>query len=170
MAYMRTSVSGFTALLVTLSLGAQARDFPLASCKGANATITELLGVDTNHAQMTGVMTAPDAIEYCVRQVIGRPDTRETYQQCAQEVLRSEHGVRYFAEANCQKRTLGSKIDQRITAIEQFALVCGKDSCAWKSYRTGKILGDSCADGKPPLLLKFEILCPREAEGLPLNR
>jgi hypothetical protein len=162
-------VSILASLPVFLS-HADARDFPLASCKGANATITELLGVDTNNAHMSGVVTAPDAIEYCVRQVSGRPGSRETHDQCAQDVLRAENGTRYYAEANCPRHMLKGKIDQSVTALEQLTLVCGKDSCAWKSIRTGKMLGESCGDGTPPLYLQFQILCPTEAESLPLNR
>jgi hypothetical protein len=166
----RKSFAIITTLLVILLCGAEARDFPLASCKGANGTITELFGIDTDHARMIGVVTIPDAIEYCVRQVSGRPGSRETHDQCAQEVLRAENGARYYAEANCPKRVLRSKTDQSAKAIEQLTLVCGKDSCTWRSNLTGKMLGDSCADGTPPLFLQFEILCPTEAEGLPLNR
>jgi hypothetical protein len=165
----RTVVFFATALVIGSS-SAEARDFPLASCKGANATITTLSGVDTGQARMSGIITAPDAIEYCVRQVSGRPGSRETHDQCAQELLRAENGARYYAEANCSKRVLRSKTDQRAKSLDALTLVCEKNACTWKMISTGKMLGQSCADGTPPLYFQFEILCPTEAEGLPINR
>lgn len=140
----------------------EARDFPLASCKGPNGTITTLSGVDTDHAIMEGTITEPDVIEYCVRQ----KGPRETLDHCVRETLERNNPTRYRAAANCPQHLLESTIDK---AIEQFKLVHEKDEKAWRSVRTGKTLGNSCGDGTPPLFEQFKILCPHEADLLDLQ-
>jgi hypothetical protein len=142
--------------------GLEARDFPLASCKGANGTIAKLSGVDTDHASMEGSITEPDVIEYCVRQ----KGARETLDHCVHETVERTSPTRYRAAANCPQHLLESKIDK---LTEQFKLITQNDERAWKSVRTGKVLGNSCGDGTPPLLEQFKILCPREADLLNLQ-
>ena len=87
------------ALLVGTSLtqNAVARDFPLASSKGANGTITELSDVDTEHASMVGIVTAPDAAEYCHRQSPSEP-----LNSC---VRRNEIRARYPLSGRCELRS-----------------------------------------------------------------
>jgi hypothetical protein len=154
-------------LLVCLGhSNAEARDFPLASCKGANGTIIQLSDVDTDHATMVGTVTLSDALEYCVRQVSGRPGSRQKHQQCARDTLRAENGAHYRASANCPKRLLESKIDQRDRIFEVFGLVHERGEYAWSSMRTDKVLRNSCGDGTPPLFEQFKILCPTEAQSI----
>jgi hypothetical protein len=84
------------------------------------------------------------------------------------EVLRLENGAHYRASANCPKRLLESKIDQRAGIFEQFRLVHEKGEYSWRSMPTGKVLGNSCGDGTPPLFEQFRILCPTEAQSIDL--
>ena len=153
-----------TALLaVPVSFG-KARDFPLSSCKSADGTITQLSGIDTDHASMVGMITEPDAIEYCSREVASEPP-----EQCAKAIVQELNGAEYRATANCPKHILESKTDQRAQALEQYILVRKDGEFFWKSTRTGNTLGNSCADGTPPLFQQFGILCPKETGTLELT-
>jgi hypothetical protein len=150
-------------MLVGLTQFALARDFPLASCKGANGTITELSGIDTEHASMVGIVTAPDAAEYCRRQV-----STEPVNFCVRDVMKNEKGTRYRAAANCIQHVLESKSDLTSVTLERYGLIRNGEEYFWKTLRSGKSLGNSCADGTPPMYEQFKILCPREAERLNL--
>ena len=150
-------------MLVGLTQTALARDFPLASCKGANGTITELSGIDTEHASMVGIVTAPDAAEYCRRQVPAEP-----VNSCVRNVLKNEKGIRYRAAVNCVQHVLESKSDLTSATLERYELIRNGEEYFWKTLRSGRSLGNSCADGTPPMYEQFKILCPKEAERLNL--
>jgi hypothetical protein len=57
----------------------------------------------------------------------------------------------------------------RSITTERFKLIVQNDESTWKSMRTGKMLGNSCGDGTPPLIEQFKILCPHEADALKLQ-
>ena len=156
---------GIMALLVGTSLtqNAVARDFPLASSKGANGTITELSDVDTEHASMVGIVTAPDAAEYCHRQSPSEP-----LNSCVRNVMKYEHGTRYRAAANCAQHVLESKNDLTSATPAQYKLTRSGDEYVWKQIPSGGLLGNSCAEGTPPMFEQFKIPCPTEAARLNL--
>jgi hypothetical protein len=122
----------------------------------------QLTGVDTERASMEGRITQPDVIEYCARQ----KGTGETLDHCVRETFERSSRARYHAAANCPQHLLES---MRERSVEQFRLVRENGENVWKSVRTGKVLGNSCGDGTPPLLEQFKILCPTEAEALDLQ-
>ena len=148
---------------------ADARDFPLASCKSANGTIIQMSGTNTDHATMVGTVTAPDAMEYCDRDPGGETTANggpKTVEACVAEYLKRENGAQYRAIANCPQHILESNAGR---GMERFRLVRNDEGAfAWGSIRTGRTLGNSCGDGTPPLFEQFKILCPREASNIEL--
>ena len=115
---------------------------------------------------MVGTITEPDVIEYCLRQ----KREQEALENCVRRTLEPNNPIRYRAAANCPKHLLESKTEQLPeNKSEQFGLVHEHGENAWKSIRTGKVLGNSCGDGTPPLFEQFKILCPQEAKSLNLE-
>ncbi|MCJ2052829.1 hypothetical protein [Methylobacterium sp. J-070] len=152
---MRTLAGTLAALILTLPPAYAAGDFPLASCKGWNGTVTERDGIDTAHATMRGIVTKADLQEYCERDPGG--ETKQyggklTKAQCVEGYLRTETRAVLSADANCRAGTVSYRAGGGKTMRLRFPL--GPD-------------GDtSCASGNPPMIEQFKMLCPAAAKRL----
>jgi len=126
------------------------QNFPLASCKGWDGTVTERSGVDTENASLRGVITKANVEEFCNRIVPeDKPARDEAVVACIQDTLPTATKVLVSARANCRKATLVFN-DGMETKRVQFPV--GNDT--------------SCGSGMPPMIAQFQKLCPRRAAEL----
>lgn len=146
------------ACMTAASPAMAAGDFPLASCKGWNGTVTERDGIDTARATMRGVITKADLQEYCERDPGGETKAyggKLTKAQCVTKYLREEGGSPLSAEADCRAGTVSYRYGSRQAGRARFPI--GPD-------------GDtSCASGMPPLIEQFKTLCPAAARRLKID-
>lgn len=144
--------------LTASSLSALAGDFPLASCKGWNATLTERSGIDTSNAILKGVTTQADFAEYCLRDPGGETTAyggKLSVDQCAMKYFNESGNEHVSTLANCDAKTLTFFLPNAEPIEMKFPLPENGDR--------------SCAGGYPPLEAQFVLLCPKAAEkmGLP---
>jgi len=103
----------------------QPGSFPLASCKGWSATLTELQGKDTSNATMRGVLTTADAKEYCERDPGGETVVhggKKTLADCIAGVLNDARstvppGTEVSASADCKRGTIVSASEKQYQLI-----------------------------------------------------
>ena len=126
------------------------QNFPLASCKGWDGTVTERSGIDTENALMRGVVTKANVEEYCNRIVPeDKPARDDAVLECTQDTVPVATKAQLSARANCQNATLEFSNGGDTQRIR---FPAGTDT--------------SCASGLPPLIAQFQKLCPRRAAGL----
>ncbi|OQP88306.1 hypothetical protein BTR14_02380 [Rhizobium rhizosphaerae] len=139
-------------MLLAASGAAGARDSPLASCKGWNATLNQRSGIDSRRATMTGTVTEANLAEYCRRDPGG-----ETVQYGGDLTVkayiakyRQQVGHAFYrAVADCTKGSLSFFPPQGDPQTVLFPLAEDADT--------------SCASGMPPLMAQFKLLCPKAA-------
>lgn len=146
---MRIVASALVAIFVSVVPAWSASDFPLASCKGWNGTVTERDGIDMARVAMRGVVTKADLQEYCERDPGG--ETKQhggklTKAQCVDGYLRTEMKAVLSVEANCRAGTVSYRVGRGQPMQARFPLGADADS--------------SCASGIPPLAEQFKMLCP----------
>jgi hypothetical protein len=128
------------------------QDFPLASCKSWNGTVTKRTGLDTESAAMGGVVTKANVEEYCNRIVPDDKPARDAaVAACIQESLPIARRTQLTARANCTKGTLEFSYGTETKRV-QFPIAESADT--------------SCASGMPPLIAQFRKLCPRRSADL----
>lgn len=138
------------ALLPSSSLASG--DFPLASCKSWNGTITKLSGLNTARATMQGSVATPDVQEYCERDPGGETIAyggKLTIDQCVARYKREVKNIRLEAVANCNQGILSFSYGPSRRQKVKFPISAETDQ--------------SCASGLPPLREQFKILCPAAA-------
>jgi|694.fasta_scaffold89307_4 hypothetical protein len=131
------------------------RDFPLASCKRHNGTITEKSGVNTNKALIKGMITKADIQEYCERDPGGstiKYGGKDTFAMCVEKIYRKEKDTQLIAIANCSTQVLTFREGNNQEVQVRFPLAPNSDQ--------------SCASGMPPLISQFKILCPAAANKM----
>jgi hypothetical protein len=128
------------------------QDFPLASCKSWDGTVTKRTGIDTESATMGGIVTRANVEEYCNRIVPEDKSARDVaVAACIQESLPMASKALLAVRANCTKGTLEFS-DGTETKRVQFPVAATADT--------------SCASGMPPLIAQFRKLCPQRAAEL----
>jgi hypothetical protein len=130
-------------------------DFPLASCKSHDGTITEKSGINTSKALIKGMITKADIQEYCERDPGGSTITyggKETFAMCVEKIYREEKDTQLIAIANCSTQVLTFRDGNNQEVKVRFPLAPNADQ--------------SCASGMPPLISQFKILCPAAANRL----
>jgi hypothetical protein len=148
----------------------QAGSFPLASCEGWNATITELIGVNTAQARVRGVVTAADIRDYCARDrehVTIRRGGKLTEQQCM-ERSRASIGRRpavTAVTADCEQGLIGIGSEREYQLVQRKGETDNDIEFAWREIRTGQTLDGSCASRAPLLSQQFRLLCPGRSSG-----
>jgi len=141
-----------------LSAGVAAGDFPLASCKGWNATLTERIGVNSVNAVLRGITTQADFAEYCLRDPGGETIAyggKLTVDQCALKYLHQSGGQQFSASANCETKSLIFYKPGSDPVQLTFPRPDGEDT--------------SCASGYPPIEGQFALLCPEAAEEIGIS-
>jgi hypothetical protein len=144
--------------LITLLLGTSAYaagDYPLASCKGWNGTVTEKSGVNSENAMIKGIVTKADIQEYCERDPGGMTKKyggKLTEEQCVAQVQGEVGRVELASAANCGAGTMVFRDGSRPPRAIRFPLGPNADT--------------SCASGAPPLIEQFKLLCPVSARRL----
>lgn len=172
---MLASALGLSALVLLVSVAnsqeiGQPGSFPLASCKGWSATLTELKRKDTDRATMRGVLTSADAKEYCERDPGGVTVAyggKKTVADCIVDVLNGARSsvppqITVSATADCKRGIIDSASEKRyqLVGIERHS---SGAELTWKHIRSGAILGQSCGEGTPPITEQFRIMCPAAA-------
>ena len=146
-------------ILLTTILGAIAShsahafgDFPLASCKSNNGTITEKSGINTERALIKGMITKADIQEYCERDPGGSTIAhggKLTVTQCVTSMYQRVAKDEMYALANCNTGYLKFRYGTSPEKNVKFPLNRDFDT--------------SCASGMPPLIEQFRLLCPAAA-------
>jgi hypothetical protein len=142
-------------IFLGMSSAYASRDFPLASCKRHNGTITEKSGINTSRALIKGIVTKADIQEYCERDPGGstiKYGGKETFAMCVEKIYRQEKDTQLIAVANCSTQVLTFREGNKQEAQVRFPLAPNADQ--------------SCASGMPPLISQFKILCPTAANKL----
>jgi len=145
--------------------------FPLASCKGPNATLTSIINIDSANAIMKGTMKEPDIKEYCERMYqVGEP-----LRKCVLE-MEPMIGHTFTAAANCKKRSITSLRNTKRETLELRVKGILKGQASGKDYEipdwelrsldSGQTFGYVCGYGTPPLIGQFQMLCPEESERM----
>ena len=127
-------------------------DFPLASCKSNNGTITERSGINTEHALIKGMITKADIQEYCERDPGGSTVAyggKLTIAQCVNSMFQRVAKDEMFALANCKTGHLKFRYGTSPEKAVKFPLHRDADT--------------SCASGMPPMIQQFQLLCPAAA-------
>jgi hypothetical protein len=145
----------------------QPGSFPLASCKGWSATLTELKGKGTDHAVMKGVLTTSDAKEYCERDPGGITVAyggKMSVADCIANVLSDARSTNpptteVSATADCRRGVIVAATEKLYQAIKVDGTSADPE-ITWKHVKSGTILGQSCGDGTPPVTAQFKIMCP----------
>jgi hypothetical protein len=88
--------------------------FPLASCKGPNATLVSRTGTDSIAARIEGIMKEVNIKEYCERMIVGNA---ERLRACVLEMERAL-GQRFSAAANCGKHVITSVRNTKRDTLE----------------------------------------------------
>jgi len=143
--------------------------YPLASCSSWDGTVTQIGGVDTSAATMSGTVRGSDALEYCERdpaRVMRRDAGRADVRQCVDSVLRRTRGMWFAAQANCERHELETV---RGRELGVFHLVPVRGQTLWRSLNSKVIHEKTCTDGTPPLYRQFAMLCPAEAAKMGLG-
>lgn len=139
--------------LKSYALVGKRASFPI-SAKGEQATLTELDGVDTDHASAKGQITQADFLEYCERDPGGETiqyGGKLTVRQCAQREQATTNQRTFVSHANCKAKELhlwdGS---WRFLGYQHETITWtdpkGENEKPWN--------GTAAADGQ------FELLCP----------
>lgn len=139
--------------------------FPSAYCKSWNGTITEIRGINTGAARMSGVVTKDDIMEYCSRWA-----SKEEAKQTAcfnEEATRLRGEFSLTSTANCRVGRIKT-VDDKEYQLRGLSSLWSNEgySLTWQHVRTGEILDGSCASGAPPITKQFTILCPASVEHL----
>jgi len=155
-----TGISAFL-IWMLLSLPVYASgDYPVASCKSWNGTITEKSGINSRNALIKGSVTKADVQEYCERDPGGMTKQyggKLTVEQCVAKTQQEIGKVDLVTKANCSTGTLVFQYGSRPPTSVRFPL--GADA------------NQSCASGMPPLIEQFKILCSNysKAETPPIS-
>ena len=131
------------------SVAMSSGDFPLASCKSWNGTITGMSGVGSTFATMTGVVTKADIKEYCRRDPGGETvkyGGKLSINSCIRKYMAETGGVELISTANCKTGALSFKH--------------GKNAAVRASFPLSQDDDVSCASDMPPLIAQFKLLCP----------
>lgn len=128
------------------SSAVHALDYPVASCKSWDGTITGTRNLGTTNAEMVGKVTSDDILEYCRRQF--RPDQ---INDCMNDNEIRVQTAQLYTIANCK--------DYTINFIYKDAL---NNYTTKANFRT-KPQNLSCAGNLPPVIKQFIYLCPRES-------
>lgn len=139
--------------------------FPLASCKAWNGTITEITGVNTSAARMSGVVTKEDVLEYCSRM---QGDDEAKQAACLKEgAIQLGGQFSLMSTADCQAGRIKTTDEKEYQLRGLGGLwLNGGYSLTWQHVRSGKVLDGSCASGAPPITEQFKILCTAAVERL----
>lgn len=143
--------------------------YPLASCSSWDGTVTQIGGLDTNAATMSGMVRGSDALEYCERdpaRVMRRDAGRADVRQCVDSVLRRTRGMWFAAQANCERHELETV---RGRELGVFHLVPVRGQTLWRSLNSKIVHEKTCAEGTPPLYRQFAMLCPAQAAAMGLS-
>lgn len=144
------------------------REFPLASCKGPNATLVRLTAANSANARIDGVMQEANIKEYCERMIVGDAEKLRT---C---VLRMERalGLKFSATANCGRHLVTSirnlkrdTLELRVKGVSKVRVLSrDQETVDWemRSLVSGETFGFVCAYGTPPLAEQFQLMCPEE--------
>jgi peptidoglycan hydrolase-like protein with peptidoglycan-binding domain len=126
-----------------------AGDYPVASCKSWNGTITEKSGINSKSATLRGIVTKADIQEYCDRDPGGMTRNyggKLTPEQCVLQIQNEIGRVDLATTADCNSGALIFRYGSRPPTTVQFPL--------------GPHADNSCASGTPPLIEQFKLLCP----------
>lgn len=139
--------------LVLFTNAANALDFPMASCKGWDGTVTKIVGANTPYAEMHGKITQSNLAEYCFR--MNQPDTNQI-NKCMEENLHVEKVATVYSQADCDAGTI------------KFNYQVGNLKIDRKANFSKKPENISCASGLPPLMEQFRLMCPKsfKAQGM----
>lgn len=143
--------------------------YPLASCSSWDGTVTQIGGLGTSAATMSGTVRGSDALEYCERdpaRVMRRDAGRADVRQCVDSVLRRTRGMWFAAQANCERHELETV---RGRELGVFHLVPVRGQTLWRSLNSKIVHEKTCAEGTPPLYRQFAMLCPAQAAAMGLS-
>lgn len=130
-------------------------EFPIASCKSWDGTVTLLKGKNSRRALMAGFVSRANVREFCERDPGGETVAyggKESVDQCIEKNYRSVENLRLTATADC--------------AADEVTLRSG--STAFRHVRL-PVADTSCASGNPPIIAEFKLMCPARAHELGLN-
>jgi uncharacterized protein len=144
-------------------------EFPLASCKSWNGTITFITGQDTSNAQMEGAVRQDDLLEYCLRQSIGQTAPlrgSNSIEQCVNDLKKDEEGTKLAARADCLQRKISNRRGQDHSEEYLFVPIAGEVN--WLTQDVSIPFPTACAGDMFPVEQQFRLLCPSvwREEGL----
>lgn len=138
---MRNYLAIFAGLSLTIN-PSYAGDYAVASCKTWNGTITQARNQNTSKAEMTGVVSDGDIMEYCMRS-----SAPQNYTKCLNETRITTKTSELYTVANCQDSTM---IFYYKDARNQYVTRA--------NFKT-KPADLSCSSGLTPLISQFKYLC-----------
>lgn len=138
---MRSNLAlSLTIVLITNT--SYAGDYPMASCKAWNGTITGARNLGSTMAEMYGRVTESDILEYCARQVAANDVSK-----CMKENEIRVQTAKSHTIANCRENTI------------IFTYSDALNSYVTKANFSVKPQNLSCAGGLLPLIKQYKYLC-----------
>lgn len=114
-----------------------------STCRGAGVTVTELTGLDSRVAVMSGKSSEKDAVAYCQRST--------PFSTCVARFMRDRAKTSYLAQADCEAGTL-STVAMGLPTPEY-------PQAIWSSAYKFPIPA-MCAGDNNQAIEIFKILCP----------
>jgi hypothetical protein len=134
----------------------------LLSEKAYQATIVKIEGINSSKALAVGEVRRDNAKEYCDRDPGGTTKQyggKLTKEQCVAQLLKAEQGGRYWASADCPRRTISISHLGTFTLVGQ-SFKDGLPEYKWRNTKSGEILDGSAPSGALLVEAHFRKLCP----------